>query len=146
MPVKLSNILITASCLLLVFPASDFAWQNPPSQGREVTKLYAENCAGCHGSDMSGGSASSLADGTWRYGGDDASITRSIRDGRSDAGMPAMRQSLNDAEIRALVIYIHERSADFEHAHTKYNSPSPGSIVESEKESFKLEPLIDSGV
>lgn len=146
MPVKLSKLWITAACLALAFPASDFAWQNPPSKGREVTKLYAENCAGCHGSDMSGGSASSLADGTWRYGGDDASITRSIRDGHPDAGMPAMRQVLNDAEIRALVIYIHERGAEFEHAHTKYNSPAPGAVVESEKESFKLEPVIDSGV
>jgi aldose sugar dehydrogenase len=130
----------------MVFPASDFAWQNPPSQGREATKLYVENCAGCHGADMSGGSASSLADATWRYGGDDASITRSIRDGHPEAGMPAMRQALNDAEIRALVIYIRERGAEFEHAHTRYNSPSPGAIVESEKESFKLDPVIDSGL
>jgi glucose/arabinose dehydrogenase len=95
---------------------------------------------------MSGGSASSLADATWRYGGDDASITRSIRDGHPDAGMPAMRQGLNDAEIRALVIYIHERGAAFERAHTKYNAPSPGVIVQSEKESFKLESVMETGL
>jgi glucose/arabinose dehydrogenase len=60
--------------------------------------------------------------------------------------MPAMRQSLNDAEIRALVIYIHERSAEFVRAHTKYNSPSPGEIVHSEKEVFELEPVIEAGL
>lgn len=130
----------------IALPASCFAWQNPPSQGREVTKLYADQCAACHGADMSGGSASSLVDTTWRYGGDDASIARSIRDGHPDAGMPAMRQALNDAEIRGLVIYIHERRAAFERAHTHYNAPSPGTIVQSEKESFKLDPVIETGL
>ncbi len=122
------------------------AQQNPPSKGREVTKLYAENCAGCHGTDLSGSTASSLIDGVWRYGADDASLTRSIGDGHPDAGMPAMRQKLNDAEIRALVIYIHERSAAFERAHTKYNAPTPGSIVQTEKERFKLEPVMETGL
>jgi glucose/arabinose dehydrogenase len=124
--------------------ASCFAWQNPPSKGREVTKLYSDKCASCHGPDMSGGSASSLLDGVWRYGGDDASIARSIRDGHPKAGMPPMRQDLNDAEIRAIVIYIHERRAAFETAHTKYNAPATGTIVKSEKESFKLEPVIEA--
>jgi hypothetical protein len=40
--------------------------------------------------DMSGGSASSLVDGIWRYSGDDASVAASIRSGRGQAGMPAM--------------------------------------------------------
>jgi aldose sugar dehydrogenase len=133
-------------CLGIALPASYFAQKNPPSQGREVTQLYAEDCAACHGADMSGGSASSLLDSTWRYTGDDSSIARRIRDGHPDAGMPAMRQSLNDAEIRALVVYIHERSAAFTVAHTKYNAPTPGLIVQSEKESFKLEPVIETGL
>lgn len=59
--------------LALVLPTC-FAQQNPPSEGRVVMKLYADQCAGCHGADMAGGSASSLVDGQWRYGGDDASI------------------------------------------------------------------------
>jgi glucose/arabinose dehydrogenase len=130
----------------IVLPASHFAQQNPPSQGREVTKLYADNCSNCHGADMSGGSAPSLLDGTWRYGGDDASITHSIRDGHPDAGMPAMREKFNDAEIRGLVIYIREKSAEAERAHTKYNAPTPGSVVQSEKQSFKLESVMESGL
>jgi aldose sugar dehydrogenase len=146
MPVKFSNVWILVCGLSIAFPLSDFGQQNPPSQGREVTKLYADKCASCHGADMSGDSASSLADSTWRYGGDDASITRSICDGHPDAGMPAMRQALNKAEIRALVIYIHERGAAFERAHTKYNAPTPGTIVYSEKQSFKLESVIETGL
>jgi glucose/arabinose dehydrogenase len=95
---------------------------------------------------MAGGSASSLIDGKRRYGGDDASVTRSIRDGHPDAGMPAMRSEVNSAEIRALVVYIHEKSAAFERAHTKYNAPAPGDVVQSEKASFKLEPFMETGL
>jgi aldose sugar dehydrogenase len=146
MPLKLPNAWMLVWCLGIVLPPLYFAQQDPPSQGREVTKLYAEKCATCHGADMSGGSASSLVDSNWRYGGDDASITRSIRDGHPDAGMPAMRQALNDAEIRAVVIYIHERSAAFGQAHTSYNAPVPGTIVQSETESFKLEPVMETGL
>lgn len=128
------------------FPGSYFAQRNPPSRGREVTKLYADECASCHGVDMSGGSASSLADGTWRYGGDDASIARSIRDGHPQQGMPAMRGAMNEAEIRAFVVYIHEKGAAVERAHTKFNAPSPGTVVKSEKESFKLESVVEAGL
>ncbi len=146
MPLKSSNIRIIACSLAIAFPVSHFAFQNPPSKGREVTKLYADTCAGCHGADMSGGSASSLVDGAWRYGGDDASIARSIHDGHPDKGMPAMASTLNEAEIRALVIYIHERSAAFEQTHTRFSAPSPGVIVQSEKESFKLESVMETGL
>src|SRR5690348_17190647 len=114
--------------LSMVLPATCFAQRNPPSQGREVTKLYADNCASCHGADMSGGSASSLVDNSWQYGSDDASIARSIRDGHADRGMPAMRDKLNEAEIRALVVYIHERGAAARDASAKHNAPSPGAI------------------
>jgi glucose/arabinose dehydrogenase len=144
-PLKRLNVLILV-CGMSIVPRAYFAQHNPPSKGREVTKLYAETCAGCHGADMSGGSASSLLKSDWHYGGDDASLTRSIRDGHPDAGMPAMRQALNDPEIRGLVIYIRERGAAFERAHTEYNAPSPGTIVNSEKESFKLEPVMETGL
>ena len=146
MPVKVLNVWVVVCGLGMFLPMAYFAQNNPPSQGREVTRLYADNCAGCHGADLSGGSASSLVDALWRYGGDDTSIASSIRDGHPEAGMPAMRQTLNVAEIRALVIYIHERRAAFEQAHTKYNAPSPGLIVQSEKESFKLESVLETGL
>ena len=143
---KCSPLWTTACVLVIVLPFSSSARQNPPSQGREVTKLYTENCASCHGADMSGGSAPSLVDNTWNDGSDDASIARSIRDGHADRGMPAMRDKLNEAEIRALVVYIHERGAAAEKEHSKYNAPLPGAIVQSEKESFKLEPVLESGL
>jgi glucose/arabinose dehydrogenase len=95
---------------------------------------------------MSGGSGPALAAGVWHYGSDDASIARSIRDGHPDKGMPAMRGALNDAEIRALVVYIHEKGAAFQRERTKYNAPKAGEIVASEAESFQLEPVVEAGL
>ena len=123
-----------------------FAQQNPPSRGRDVTKLYADKCASCHGAEMAGGSANSLVDGRWRYGGDDASIANSIRNGHPEAGMPAMEKDFDAPEIRGLVIYIRERAASFKTDHTKFNNPVPGAIVHTENASFKLEPVMESGL
>ncbi len=99
---------------------------------------------------MAGGSASSLVDGIWRYGGDDSSIAASIRHGHPEAGMPAMEKDFDAPEIRGLVIYIRERAASVETAHTKYNAPTlkgqPRAIVQSENASFKLEPVMETGL
>jgi len=144
MKAKASDIRL-AVCLSLAGVAA-VAQQNPPSRGRDVTKIYAARCAGCHGANLAGGSASSLVDGTWRYGGDDSSIAVSIRKGHPEARMPAMEKNLNAPEIRGLVIYIRERAASLAAARTKYNAPVPGEIVQSEKASFKLEPVMETGL
>src|ERR1700739_3003940 len=91
--------------------AISFAQKNPPAEGREVSKLYNENCASCHGADLSGGSAPGLIYGKYRFGNSDADIASSIHDGHADVGMPAMRQILSNAEIRGLVVYIREKEA-----------------------------------
>jgi len=137
---------LASSSLLLTLPGIGSAWQNPEPKGRDVTKIYAGSCAACHGADLSGGSASSLADSVWRFGGDDASLAASIRDGHPKEGMPAMRQSLNDAEIRGLIIYIREHTAAYERAHTKYNAPAPGTVVQSEQQAFKMESVVEAGL
>ncbi|MFL6449450.1 MAG: c-type cytochrome [Bryobacteraceae bacterium] len=112
-----------------------YAQQNPPSHGRDVTKLYTEYCASCHGTDLAGGSASSLVDGVWRYGGNDASVAASIGKGHPAEGMPPMEKDLNAPEIRGLVIYLRERADKVKTAQTQFNAPLPGAVVRSEKAS-----------
>src|SRR3569833_2502265 len=75
----------------------------PPSPLRQV---FADKCAGCHGSQMHGGRACSLLDDTWTYGGTDEQILESIRAGRADAGMPAFKTTLSDTETRGLLLLI----------------------------------------
>ena len=47
----------------------------PKQHPRDVSKLYGELCASCHGPKLTGGLAPSLLDDVWKFGGDDASIT-----------------------------------------------------------------------
>lgn len=71
--------------------------------------LFAENCASCHGERGQGSremGAPRLDDRAWLYGGDKASILRTISLGRGGV-MPAWDRRLDAATIRMLVIYLH---------------------------------------
>ena len=63
------------------------------------------NCDGCHGTGGLGYVGPSLVDGRWRFGGEDAAIFQSIRDGRPH-GMPAYGAMLPDPVIWQLVTYL----------------------------------------
>jgi quinoprotein dehydrogenase-associated probable ABC transporter substrate-binding protein len=73
------------------------------SEGRRLFQWY--NCAGCHGDHGGGGMGPSLRDSTWRYGGSDARIYRSIAEGRTK-GMPGWGSKLPPEQIWKIVAYI----------------------------------------
>lgn len=71
--------------------------------------LYAENCAACHGERGEGNrdvGAPRLSDQIWLYGGDKASIARSIAYARAGV-MPAWGQRLDPAIVNMLAVYVH---------------------------------------
>ena len=73
-------------------------------------KLFADNCAACHGEGGRGGlgvGAPALADGHWIYGGDRATIRATLRNGRRGV-MPAWSPRLSPAEINLLALYVFE--------------------------------------
>jgi cytochrome c oxidase cbb3-type subunit 3 len=72
-------------------------------EGRRLFNWY--NCAGCHGDHAGGGMGPSLRDSTWRYGGTDTRIYRSIAEGRTK-GMPAWGNKLPPEQIWKIVAYI----------------------------------------
>src|SRR5689334_19559424 len=102
------HILSRLMALGLTLAAFLLAQKNPPGEGKKVTELYQENCASCHGADLSGNSAPGLINRKYHFGDSEADLFSSIHDGHIDSGMPAMREILNNAEIRALVVYILE--------------------------------------
>ena len=71
-------------------------------------KLFADNCAVCHGPDGKGnqelGSAN-LTDQIWLYGSDKETIVQTITNGRGGI-MPAWGTRLDDSTIKALVVYV----------------------------------------
>jgi cytochrome c oxidase cbb3-type subunit 3 len=72
-------------------------------------KVFAENCAACHGETGIGNremGAPNLADAIWLYGGDKASIAQTITYARNSS-MPAWGERLDPATIKMLTVYVH---------------------------------------
>jgi cytochrome c oxidase cbb3-type subunit 3 len=72
-------------------------------------KLFAENCASCHGKEGKGNKelgAPNLTDKIWLYGGDRKSIMQSVVNGRGGV-MPAWGGRLDESTIKALTVYVH---------------------------------------
>ena len=114
--------------------------QRPPHP-RNVAKLYGELCASCHGATLTGGQAPSLLDDEWKWGGDDASLAKSIKDGNLAAGMPPMGGALSEQEVRAMVIFIREEAAKAASGQAKTTKPDANRIVKSQLHTFKFESL-----
>ena len=72
-------------------------------------KVFAENCAVCHGEKGTGKrelGAPNLTDAIWLYGPDKQSIVDGLINGRG-AVMPAWAGRLDDTTIKALTVYVH---------------------------------------
>jgi cytochrome c oxidase cbb3-type subunit III len=92
-------------------PLADSATVNPDDVSDFAT-LYAHNCAGCHGSEGTGGAAISLADPTYLALADDSVLRRVTTTGVSRTQMPAFAKSaggmLTDRQIEIIVHGIRE--------------------------------------
>jgi len=114
------------------------------TQARDVAKIFEQNCASCHGSDLKGGQTDSLLDDQWKHGnGDDETLFRIIRDGDELNGMPPMKGDLKDADIRALVIYIREKAAQAKRKQATFSKPSENEIVTSREHTFRLKTVVE---
>ena len=106
--------------------------------------LYETNCAGCHGTDPSGGRSASLFRPALLNEQSDEALRTTIVEGIADAGMPSFQGVLGDAEIAQLLAFVRNESATF--AERPVFVPSPdGVVIESEKQTFRIE-LLASGL
>jgi len=84
-----------------------------PSQVLDFHTLYAENCAGCHGTEGQGGAALSLADPVYLAIVDQAAMRRAIANGVRGTAMPAFAESagglLTSAQIDVIAAEIRSR-------------------------------------
>jgi cytochrome c oxidase cbb3-type subunit 3 len=73
------------------------------------SKIFAANCAPCHGPEGKGNQAigaPDLSDELWLYAGDKATIANTIRGGRGGV-MPAWGGRLDPETIKELAVYVH---------------------------------------
>lgn len=74
-------------------------------------EVFANNCVACHGEDGKGNldaGAPNLTDAIWLYGGDEATLTQTITNGRAGV-MPSwsLNNRLSEADIRSVAVYVH---------------------------------------
>jgi cytochrome c oxidase cbb3-type subunit 3 len=72
-------------------------------------KLFADNCASCHGEEGKGNrevGAPNLTDKIWLYGPDKETIVQGIVNGRGGV-MPAWQGRLSEPVVKALTVYVY---------------------------------------
>ncbi|MEO0330935.1 MAG: PQQ-dependent sugar dehydrogenase, partial [Bacteroidota bacterium] len=72
------------------------------------SEIYRSYCAGCHGAQLQGGSATGLIKTDWAYGRGKGAMIRNIRFGIPGTEMAAWNQILSDEQIRLVADYIVE--------------------------------------
>jgi len=83
-----------------------------PEAGADLAKgkkIFADNCAACHGDDGKGKrelGAPNLTDKIWLFASDKKTIVEGITNGRGNA-MPAWGGRLDATTIKALTVYVH---------------------------------------
>jgi len=142
---RLASLLIAvASCgAWLSGPVAPSLSAQPAPTPRDVAKVYAEVCAACHGARLEGGKAQTLLDDTWVFGGDDASLAATIREGRIAAGMPPFGALLTEPGIRAMVYYLRETRATLRAGARPATSTPDGSVRKSERHAYRIEVVAD---
>lgn len=79
--------------------------------------VYMRQCVACHGLQGKGDGPRALStpvkprnlvDEDWKYGEDEASITKIIREGGPNGVMPAFGTMLNEGELKGVVKYVRQ--------------------------------------
>lgn len=113
-----------------------------PALRKDVAKIYSEICANCHGAKLEGGQAPSLLDDQWANGtGTDADLARVISDGALEKGMPAFHTLMNEADVRAMVIFIREQRASY--SRKRSTQKLPDGAIAAQDHRFRIETVAE---
>lgn len=125
-----------------------------------VAALWAANCQRCHGERGQGGGAGtrSLLDDEWLEGrtaglmgtpfdgpGSDRALFTSTKQGHPDSGMEAFGETLTDAQIWALTVYIHELR-EIDRRKRDHGPTAKSGVYAAREHSFTIETVIGEGV
>ena len=121
----------------------------PPMEQRSqnVTALYDQNCANCHGRNGEGGGAGTKSLNTKEKFDQkhDKPFFDAIKNGVEDMGMESFGDSLSDEAIWALVVHIRELQARALRA--EFGSPKPSNgVYSSLRAKFRIEDVVTSGL
>jgi glucose/arabinose dehydrogenase len=111
-------------------------------QTRNVAETYSEMCASCHGTNLEGGSAPSLLTTDSIQTTDELSLVRTILEGRIEQGMPSFAATLDNAEARALIVYLRETHARARHQ-PAHSVEHDATLYQSREHQFRTETITE---
>ncbi len=133
-------LLFRPTALLLLAGGLSFAAADDKPLRRDPARLATEFCAGCHGPNLTGGTAPNILDSDWKHGSDDASVLRAISAGFPDAGMAGFATLLSEPEQRDMLTYLRRRGRQFALGLVPVNVPPPATATfSSQRHAFRLE-------
>ena len=141
----LSGVLAVAGACTLApkFLAGEASGQG---QAVNVTRLYNDTCAKCHGVEGQGGGAGTrtlLTDA--KFSQDlDRPFFDAIKNGVPDQGMEAYGPTMRDEEVWAMVVHIRELQAKALRAAKGSTKPVEG-VVKTQRHSYRIEEVVGTG-
>ncbi len=103
-----SEMLTRTQIANVIAYVSSLSSAGAPVASTASASLFAENCASCHGEDGKGNielGAPNLTDSFWIYGGDRASLQKTLWGGRQ-GWMPSWDERLTVSERKILTVYL----------------------------------------
>ena len=109
-----------ANTLMRVFPDAQFAYRplllmvailfscTISVQAQDGAQVYQTYCAGCHGAQLQGGSATTLIKTDWIYGRGKGALVRNVKFGIPNTEMAAWHTVLTDEQIGVVADFIIE--------------------------------------
>jgi glucose/arabinose dehydrogenase len=128
--------MLSMAVALTVHPTTTTAQADP------FVAVYRQSCSVCHGENLEGAAQGTPLVGVdLRHGGSIAEVTKSIAEGFPATGMPKWSETLDDAQIQRLAIYISEQRSNLAYTDFKVATPPfvPEGRIESEKQAFRIE-------
>lgn len=127
-------------CLALIAAAADLR----AAEARDPATLATTLCAGCHGTNLTGGTAPNILTDVLKHGNDDASLLRAIRDGFPQTGMAGFGAVLNTEEQNAMLAYLRRQQRAYAFGTVRKPDGMPASVTfKTERHTFRLETVAD---
>lgn len=126
-PLTRDQIRELAFWLAMVAEANPFQLSHDPVVGDADlgAKLYAKNCASCHGANGEGGTGTALGNAAMLALTPDAFLRHAIANGRDGTPMPAFLGQLTDPEINALTAFLRSRASGWKLTKPVLAEPPP---------------------
>src|SRR5688572_26475007 len=103
--------------------------------------IYKTYCAGCHGAELQGASASPLIKSDWKYGRGKGAMSRNIKFGIPFTDMVAWGKVLNDEQINAVTEFVVASQS----LPPEARRPIPATLI-TKHYNLKVEQLVGSGI